>query len=188
MSRYEDKKKIRGNKKYVFESNTPPLFANGSRTLPRSFSILSTYTYIYLSFFFSRFFPSSSFESTPRTLIIDPIININARSSLVIATNRRSVFSHPILGKEKLGVPQSENVSVVLESDGTQVEDGEYFKTLANNTILLLLRHGERWCPTGVDIIRAGIYLTEERVIGLAYKLAINGEGRLCVPLNSSGK
>ncbi|KOC67740.1 hypothetical protein WH47_11141 [Habropoda laboriosa] len=58
-------------------------------------------------------------------------------------------------GKEKLGVPQNENVSLVLESDGTQVEDGEYFKTLANNTILLLLRHGERWFPTGVDIIRA---------------------------------
>lgn len=61
-----------------------------------------------------------------------------------------------ISGKEKLGVPQNENVSLVLESDGTQVEDGEYFKTLGNNTILLLLRHGERWCPTGVDIIRAG--------------------------------
>lgn len=60
-------------------------------------------------------------------------------------------------GKEKLGVPQNEIVCLVLESDGTQVEDGEYFKTLANNTILLLLRHGERWCPTGVDIIRAGI-------------------------------
>jgi hypothetical protein len=61
-----------------------------------------------------------------------------------------------LLGKEKLGVPQNENVSLVLESDGTQVEDGEYFKTLGNNTILLLLRHGERWLPTGVDIIRAG--------------------------------
>lgn len=61
-----------------------------------------------------------------------------------------------ITGKEKLGVPSVENVSLVLESDGTQVEDGEYFKTLSNNTILLLLRNGERWCPTGVDIIRAG--------------------------------
>ncbi|KAK1123333.1 hypothetical protein K0M31_008951 [Melipona bicolor] len=67
--------------------------------------------------------------------------------------NRRAIFFPQC--KEKLGVPQNENVSVVLESDGTQVEDGEYFKTLANNTILLLLRHGERWCPTGVDIIRA---------------------------------
>lgn len=153
----------------IFESSTP-LFVNSSQTLPRSFSILSIYIYIYLYPSFHVSSPSS-FESTPRTLIIDPM-NIHARSSFVIATNRRSVFSHPILGKEKLGVPQSENVSVVLESDGTQVEDGEYFKTLANNTILLLLRHGERWCPTGVDIIRAGIYLIGERVMGLAYKLA----------------
>lgn len=59
-------------------------------------------------------------------------------------------------GKEKLGVPLNESVSFVLESDGTAVEDGEYFRTLANNTILILLRHGERWCPTGADVIRAG--------------------------------
>lgn len=62
-------------------------------------------------------------------------------------------------------MPQNENVSLVLESDGTQVEDGEYFKTLANNTILLLLRHGERWCPTGVDIIRAGIYQHSRQLV-----------------------
>lgn len=45
---------------------------------------------------------------------------------------------------------------MVLECDGTQVEDGEYFRTLANNTVLLLLRQGERWYPTGVDVIKAG--------------------------------
>lgn len=55
-----------------------------------------------------------------------------------------------------MGVPASEAVRLVLESDGTQVEDGEYFRTLANNTILLLLRQGERWYPTGVDVIKAG--------------------------------
>jgi CIDE-N domain len=54
-------------------------------------------------------------------------------------------------------VPASEPVRLVLESDGTQVEDGEYFRTLANNTILLLLRQGERWYPTGVDVIKAGL-------------------------------
>lgn len=63
------------------------------------------------------------------------------------------------IGKDKLGVPASEPVRLVLESDGTQVEDGEYFRTLANNTILLLLRQGERWYPTGVDVIKAGLYL-----------------------------
>jgi CIDE-N domain len=59
-------------------------------------------------------------------------------------------------------VPASEPVRLVLESDGTQVEDGEYFRTLANNTILLLLRQGERWYPTGVDVIKAGMLLLLE--------------------------
>lgn len=59
-------------------------------------------------------------------------------------------------GKDKLGVPASEPVRIVLECDGTQIEDGEYFRTLANNTVLLLLRQGERWYPTGVDVIKAG--------------------------------
>lgn len=61
-------------------------------------------------------------------------------------------------GKDKLGVPASEPVRVVLECDGTQIEDGEYFRTLANNSVLLLLRQGERWYPTGVDVIKAGTY------------------------------
>lgn len=66
------------------------------------------------------------------------------------------------VGKEKLGVVAGEPVRLVLESDGTQVEDGEYFRTLPNNTILLLLRQGERWYPSGVDVIRAGkrLFLT----------------------------
>ena len=61
-----------------------------------------------------------------------------------------------VAGKDKLGVPQNEPARLVLESDGTQVEDGEYFRTLPNNAVLLLLRPGERWHPPGADIIRAG--------------------------------
>ncbi|CAH1985729.1 unnamed protein product [Acanthoscelides obtectus] len=58
-------------------------------------------------------------------------------------------------GRDKLGVNVGEPVRLVLESDGTQVEDGEYFRTLPANTILLLLRPGERWLPAGVDVIKA---------------------------------
>lgn len=61
-------------------------------------------------------------------------------------------------GRDKLGVSVGEPVRLVLESDGTQVEDAEYFRTLPANTILLLLRPGERWLPAGVDVIRAGRY------------------------------
>ncbi|XP_043493201.1 uncharacterized protein LOC122518372 [Polistes fuscatus] len=96
----------------------------------------------------------------------------NVRKGLVVSNFEELIHR----GKEKLGVPQNENVSLVLESDGTQVEDGEYFKTLANNTILLLLRHGERWCPTGVDIIRAAISAIPKIVCETIHALELHDE------------
>ena len=42
---------------------------------------------------------------------------------------------------------------MVLETDGTQVEDGEYFQTLPENTIFIVLRGGEVWAPAGEDIV-----------------------------------
>jgi hypothetical protein len=47
---------------------------------------------------------------------------------------------------------------LVLETDGTQIEDPEYFKTLPNNTTVLLLRNDEYWYPAGVDAIKTGYY------------------------------
>ncbi|XP_046412860.1 uncharacterized protein LOC124176076 isoform X1 [Neodiprion fabricii] len=96
----------------------------------------------------------------------------NVRKGLVVSNFEELLHR----GKEKLGVPQNEKVSLVLESDGTQVEDGEYFKTLANNTILLLLRHGERWCPTGVDIIRAAISAIPKIVCETIHALELHDE------------
>ncbi|EFN85650.1 Cell death activator CIDE-B [Harpegnathos saltator] len=96
----------------------------------------------------------------------------NVRKGLVVSNFEELI----VRGKEKLGVPQNENVSLVLESDGTQVEDGDYFKTLGNNTILLLLRHGERWCPTGVDIIRAAISAIPKIVCETIHALELHDE------------
>ncbi len=45
---------------------------------------------------------------------------------------------------------------VVLEADGTQVDDGEYFQTLPENSVFLFLRSGEVWHPAGTDAVRAG--------------------------------
>ncbi|XP_046390610.1 uncharacterized protein LOC124159104 [Ischnura elegans] len=78
----------------------------------------------------------------------------NVRKSLVVSSFEELL----VRGREKLGVSSGEAVRVVLESDGTQVEDGEYFRTLPPNTVLLLLRQGETWGPVGgVDVIRAAI-------------------------------
>ena len=40
-------------------------------------------------------------------------------------------------------------VYVVLEEDGTEVDEEEYFQTLPANTLLMLLYVGERWSPFG---------------------------------------
>ena len=36
------------------------------------------------------------------------------------------------------------------------VEDGEYFQTLPENTIFIVLRPGEIWAPAGEDIVTQG--------------------------------
>lgn len=74
------------------------------------------------------------------------------RKGLVVGSLEELV----VRGREKLGVSAAEPVRLVLECDGTQVDDSDYFRTLPANTVLLLLRPGERWLPAGVDVIRAG--------------------------------
>ncbi|XP_063701009.1 uncharacterized protein LOC134831259 [Culicoides brevitarsis] len=81
-----------------------------------------------------------------------------------------------VRGKDKLGIPASETVRLVLECDGTQVEDGEYFRTLANNTVLLLLRQGERWYPAGVDVIKAAISAIPKIVCETIHALELHDE------------
>ena len=49
------------------------------------------------------------------------------------------------LGSEKLGY--DEPMTVVLEGDGTIVEDEDYFELLEANTTFILLTDGETWKP-----------------------------------------
>ncbi|XP_018324776.1 uncharacterized protein LOC108736725 isoform X2 [Agrilus planipennis] len=79
-------------------------------------------------------------------------------------------------GREKLGVGVGEPVRLVLESDGTQVEDAEYFRTLPPNTVLLLLRPGERWLPQGVDVIKAAISAIPRIVCEAIHALELHDE------------
>ncbi len=52
-------------------------------------------------------------------------------------------------GKEKLNYPLDKIVYVVLEEDGTEVDEEEYFQTLPDNTLLMLLHIGDKWTPFG---------------------------------------
>ncbi|KAL4221018.1 hypothetical protein ACF0H5_019281 [Mactra antiquata] len=48
-------------------------------------------------------------------------------------------------GKQKLNVPDTESVKIVFETDGTEVDEDDYFQFLPFNTTLMLLRDGETW-------------------------------------------
>jgi len=52
-------------------------------------------------------------------------------------------------GKDKLNYPMDKPVYVVLEEDGTEVDEEEYFQTLPDNTLLMLLHIGDKWSPFG---------------------------------------
>ncbi|CAH2243241.1 DNA fragmentation factor subunit alpha-like [Pararge aegeria] len=47
---------------------------------------------------------------------------------------------------DKLGLP-AEHLTVVLECDGTEVDDEEYFSTLDPDTSLMILHGNEKWAP-----------------------------------------
>ena len=49
--------------------------------------------------------------------------------------------------KIKLEIPSSNSVRVVLEQDGTEIDDNDYFNTLDPDTSLMVLRHHEMWTP-----------------------------------------
>ena len=58
-----------------------------------------------------------------------------------------SLEDFALSSRRKLAYSEDREVSVVLEEDGTEVDDDDYFQTLEPNTCLMLLYSGERWSP-----------------------------------------
>merc|ERR1711997_1259272 len=59
------------------------------------------------------------------------------------------------LGREYLQYSLIEEVYLVLDEDGTEIDEEEYFQTLAENTVVMLLHKDETWKP--VSSIRASL-------------------------------
>ena len=55
------------------------------------------------------------------------------------------------IGREKFGWDRAETVRLVLELDGTHVDDGEFLNWLPDNTTFILLRSSDVWSPTKKD-------------------------------------
>ncbi|MPC25936.1 hypothetical protein E2C01_019060 [Portunus trituberculatus] len=90
-------------------------------------------------------------------------------------------------GREKLELGEV-RIKVVLEADGTQVEDPEYFCTLPENTVFLLLRQGEHWYPAGVEVLRQAITAIPKIVCETIYTLGLHDEAPVWKIMDQYGK
>ena len=80
------------------------------------------------------------------------------------------VHVHVFQGKEKLGIPTTEHVSIALEDDGTEVDEEDYFTFLPFNTTLMILRDGENWQPPGSGKL-THICLMDSLLIGCPFPI-----------------
>lgn len=80
----------------------------------------------------------------------------SARKILVVTDKHRTVTKFleaaslqdfVMQGRESLGYSEEEEVYTVLEEDGTEVDEEEYFQLLAERTRLMVLSTRELWCP-----------------------------------------
>ncbi|XP_050528352.1 uncharacterized protein LOC126898399 isoform X2 [Daktulosphaira vitifoliae] len=69
------------------------------------------------------------------------------RKSLVLAPGSATVTDLVVRGKRKLNVADATPVRLVLETDGTHVEDDEYLEGLPDHSVVLLLKDDEFWLP-----------------------------------------
>ena len=47
----------------------------------------------------------------------------------------------------KFQIDPATPIRIVLEQDGTEIDDNDYFITLEPDTSLMVLCHGEKWTP-----------------------------------------
>lgn len=51
------------------------------------------------------------------------------------------------IGCSKLGLDQGSQVKVVLDEDGTEVDEEDYFALLPGNSVFMFLQDNEQWTP-----------------------------------------
>ncbi|XP_028049798.1 DNA fragmentation factor subunit alpha [Monomorium pharaonis] len=53
------------------------------------------------------------------------------------------------IARSRLSLPVDADLTIVLEQDGTEVDDEEYFATLERNTSLMVLHGDQKWVAAG---------------------------------------
>lgn len=66
---------------------------------------------------------------------------LNIKTTFVFDMNQLILL---YLAQKKLNI--NDPIKVVLESDGTEIDEDDYFETLEKNTLIMILKSDEKWC------------------------------------------
>ncbi|XP_013412909.1 DNA fragmentation factor subunit beta [Lingula anatina] len=88
------------------------------------------------------------------------VTGVNKRKRVGIAV--KDLNELKLKGCEKLQIPTQE-VTVCLEEDGTEVEDNKYLWSLPSQTVLMILCKGEKW-EGGASMLLRSISRIEENI------------------------
>ncbi|KAH8041967.1 hypothetical protein HPB51_019708 [Rhipicephalus microplus] len=83
--------------------------------------------------------------------------SVGGGQTLRLELAHRLVDQNDYRGAAKLGYNNPFDLKVVLEEDGTEVEDENYFQRAERDTVFLMLQPNEKWLPPGVEALRAAI-------------------------------
>ncbi|XP_050536991.1 DNA fragmentation factor subunit alpha-like [Daktulosphaira vitifoliae] len=79
---------------------------------------------------------------------------IDSRREHKIGVVANSLSELIIKAQQKLKI--NGPVKVVLEIDGTEIDENDYFETLEDNTLFMILKSEEKWCPYSAISIKIG--------------------------------
>ncbi|CAG5101037.1 Similar to Cidec: Cell death activator CIDE-3 (Rattus norvegicus) [Cotesia congregata] len=68
------------------------------------------------------------------------------------------------VARSRLALPTDADITIVLEQDGTEVDDEEYFATLERNTSLMVLNGSEKWAAPGSAKTATSRYILVDNV------------------------
>ncbi|ODM97491.1 Cell death activator CIDE-B [Orchesella cincta] len=81
------------------------------------------------------------------TLVSKPFKIVDAQRELRMGLTAASLDELEDRAKSKFRIPVNLPIRIVLEVDGTEIDDNDYFGTLDPDTSLMILCDDERWTP-----------------------------------------
>ncbi|XP_058798565.1 DNA fragmentation factor subunit alpha-like isoform X1 [Phymastichus coffea] len=68
------------------------------------------------------------------------------------------------IARTRFEIPIHMQMMIVLEQDGTEIDDEDYFATLESNTILMILQNNQKWTPVKLTKSKPQLIVVDDTI------------------------